>query len=421
MLKNLGIKDWMKEKLIENDLNYQNVKELYFTNFKTDIPESKMNQNTFNKDLNKVYNNLIKEDREILAENVNLAKRLQKQVDLNRIKGKSFREYARIENAVKEYSKEIVNVLKKHDLSKITIKHEINNSNCGGCVQLSDLHLNELVNIIGNTYDFQVAAKRLKLFAIQIKRYFIPLNIKSVLLCFTGDMMNSDRRLDELLNQSVNRADASMLSFFLLKQFILELNENFNITIASVSGNESRMNDEIGFTDAICRDNYDFTLENMIRIQFDNCPGISFIDGGAKEKIVSVAGQNILILHGEGLKKDTQRTIEQKVGVYALKGIIIHYVLYGHLHAAYLSDFSSRSSSMVGSNAYNEHALNLLGRASQNIFVFYTNGNRDAIKIDLQHTGDIEGYEIIEELKKYNAKSNIKANGDHKTIMEIII
>jgi predicted phosphodiesterase len=423
MLKKIGTMEWMRNKLIENDLNFKLVKEMYLTDFKNDIPDSTISEKNFNKELNRVYNKLIKQDQEVLSENVRLAKQYQKAVDLNRIKNKGFREFARIENSLEEYSKEIVSILKKHDLSKFTIKHDqVDKSNAGGCVQLSDLHFNELVDILGNKYDFNVAAQRLKLFANKIKLHFSSLNIKSILLCFTGDLLNSNRRLDELLNQSTNRADSTMLAFFLLKQFILDLNEKFNITIASVSGNESRIEQEHGFTDIIARDNFDFVLENLLKVQFMDCPGISFIDGGAKEKVISIAGQNILILHGEGLSgNNTQKVIQQKMAIYNTKGIIIHYIIYGHFHSANISDYSSRSSSMVGSNSYNEYSLNLAGRASQNIYIFYTNGNRDVIKIDLQNTEDIEGYDIINELVAYNAKSANKANSNHKTIMEIII
>ena len=53
-------------------------------------------------------------DREILKENVSLAKSNQRLQDKNRIKNKAFREDARIENAVTEYNKELIKVLKQN-------------------------------------------------------------------------------------------------------------------------------------------------------------------------------------------------------------------------------------------------------------------------------------------------------------------
>ena len=51
-------------------------------------------------------------DKDIVRYNVKLSKQKQKIQDLNRIQNKSFREHARIENALVEYNKEIIKLLK---------------------------------------------------------------------------------------------------------------------------------------------------------------------------------------------------------------------------------------------------------------------------------------------------------------------
>jgi len=342
-------------------------------------------------------------DEELIESNVKYKMQTQKYMDTNRIERKSFREHVRIVNSLEDFTKNLKEALEK--LNPVTIKHEDINNNCFGIVHISDCHFNELINIVGNKYDFNVAAKRLKLLSIKTKNYFSSLNIKNILIARTGDDINSDRRLDELLNMSTNRANACMLAFYLYEQFILDLNQDFNITIATVSGNESRIKDEHGFSDLIATDNYDFTIENMLRIAFRNCDGIKFIDGDAKEKVVKINNNNILLLHGEGLTKDTEKSIQQKIGQYSVEEKIdIDYVLLGHLHSTRIGDFYSRCSSLCGSNDYSKKQLNLSGRASQNLIIL--NGKSiDAIKVDLQNTGDVKGYDIIEVLKSYNAKS----------------
>ena len=57
-----------------------------------------------------------KADMELIEENVRLAKQKQKAQDKNRIETKSFREYARIENALEEYTKALVTQLKEKGL-----------------------------------------------------------------------------------------------------------------------------------------------------------------------------------------------------------------------------------------------------------------------------------------------------------------
>ena len=136
--------------------------------------------------------------------------------------------------------------------------------------------------------------------------------------------------------------------------------------------------------------------------------------------VVNVAGQNLLMLHGHGaLKGGIEKAINQIIGRYSVKGINIDFVIFGHVHSARVGDNYGRSSSMVGANDYSEKALNLIGRASQNCYVFYNNGNRDGIKIDLQNV-NCEGYIIDKELEAYNAKSAHKTNKS-ETIIKIVV
>jgi UDP-2,3-diacylglucosamine pyrophosphatase LpxH len=126
------------------------------------------------------------------------------------------------------------------------------------------------------------------------------------------------------------------------------------------------------------------------------------------------------MLHGHGsLRGKLDSSVNQIAGRYSLKGIKIDYVIFGHVHSARVGDNFGRSSSMVGANDYSEKALNLNGRASQNCYIFYNDGNRDGIKVDLQNVKD-KGYNIKESLEAYNAKS-AKKRHKTKTIFEVVV
>ena len=126
------------------------------------------------------------------------------------------------------------------------------------------------------------------------------------------------------------------------------------------------------------------------------------------------------MLHGHGsLKGKLDTTVNQIAGRYSLKGIKIDYVIFGHIHSARVGDNFGRSSSMVGANDYSEKALNLNGRASQNCYIFYSNGNRDGIKVDLQNVQE-DGYNIDKSLEAYNAKSSEKRR-KKTTIFEVVV
>ena len=232
-------------------------------------------------------------DKEIVESNVKLSKQAQKLRDLNRIQNKSFREYARIENALEGYNKEIIKLLKTES-TNLKVKKYKEDTEAAILVHLTDTHFNELVELRNNKYDFNIASKRLQKFCVQIKKYAKLFKIKNILVGITGDLMNSDRRLDELTSMSTNRAKATFLSVSLIKTFLLELNKIANITVACVTGNESRVKQELGWVDIVASDNYDFTIFEMLRHLL---PDMKFLTGNALEIIVNIGNQNVLLIH----------------------------------------------------------------------------------------------------------------------------
>ena len=110
-------------------------------------------------------------DHDIVRENVRLSKQKQKAQDKNRIFNKSFREHARIENAVEEYSKELITLFENNDLHKTLNKFKVNNK-AVGVIQFSDVHFNELVELENNRYDFKVASSRVRYFVNKARMYF---------------------------------------------------------------------------------------------------------------------------------------------------------------------------------------------------------------------------------------------------------
>jgi len=353
-------------------------------------------------------------DKEVIEENLKLAKRSQKQADLNRIKNKSFREHTRLENALVEYNKALIDILKTESL-KTTIKHHESKGKQAIIVQIADTHFNELVNLKKNKYDFEVASKRLQKFAHHIKEYASFYNVNEIFIAITGDLLNSDRRLDEKLALSTNRAKATFLGVHLLKHFILDLNSIANVSVGCVSGNESRAY-ELGWVDMVATDNYDFTIFEILRMLL---PDINFITSGGLELVVEVNGHNVLLIHGHQLGNMQNDKIAKVISKYARNGIILDFMMCGHLHETKITDMFARSSSLVGANAYSENALLLSSRAAQNIYIMKDNERHD-IRIDLQHTKGFKGYAINKELSAYNAKSLDKTH-KKQTVFKIVI
>lgn len=362
-------------------------------------------------------------DKEIVSENVRLSKKVQKAQDNNRIQNKSFREYARVENAVEEYARAILETNRKFgkDLNKINIKPCKTSKGGTGVIQITDTHGNELIDLPHNKYDFNILSKRLKKHITESLNYFKYRGVSKVLIAFTGDLLNSDRRLDELLNASTNRSKAAVMMVHLFKQAILEVASLYPVSIVSVLGNESRVNKEMTFSNEALSDNYDFTIIAQLEqiFAFSNVQNVKFLGHDKLKEVVDFGKQKWLISHNINGTVDNQVKTQSEIGMYSLMGHNIDFSIGGHIHATRITDFSARSASMAGSNTYNENALGLIGRASHNCYV--VDGTERYIQVnDLQNVSEVKGYEIVKALEAYNAKSNSKLKIE-KTIMSIVI
>jgi len=347
-------------------------------------------------------------DIEVVIEAVKQAKRAQQFMDKNRIQNKTFREYARVENALTDLNSELVSLLREYGLTTYTQSHKQTASATEpvAIFHFTDPHFNELVDLPFNKYDFKEASKRCQKLVQSAKKYFSNAGVKRVVFAMTGDMLNSDRRSDEILNMATNRSKAMILAIEIIRNMILDLNELFNVSILCVSGNESRVKDEWGWSDIVVTDNYDYSIYSVLELLFENSKGIEFIGGDSAEIVVNIKGNNFLFVHGNGMGKNLETAVQQTKGRYAGRGIEIAYIISGHLHSARIGDNYARGSSLVGANDYSEKGLNLSGRASQNLHVIYgKNCDMDGIRVDVQNTGGFVGYDIDIKLEAYNAKS----------------
>ena len=406
--KYLQYKDEILE-LFDNGQNYIEISSYLIETYQLDVSIDYLR-----KQIKEVVHYLIA-DKDIVEYNIRLAKQKQKFQDLNRIERKAFREGSRQENALIEYNTEIIKLLKRESL-KTKLSKKKHSTESVIVVQLADLHLNELVEIESNKYDFNIASKRLQKYAYKVKEYVKFHKANKVLIAITGDLINSDRRLDEKLSMATNRAKATFLGVHLLKHFILDINEIAEVQVCCVTGNESRVTEFCGWVDMVSSDNYDFTIFEMLRLLL---PDISFLRGDALELVVEINGKNMLVIHGHQLSKMDASVVGKVISKYSAKGVIIDFIICGHLHETMIRDNIARSASLVGSNAYSENALNLSGTAAQNIYCFTDDGRHD-IRIDLQETEEWEGYNIKKELFAYNAKSLQKTH-KKETIFKIII
>jgi len=345
-------------------------------------------------------------------------KALQRKTDENNVLKKTFREYGRVENALTALNEALNEQLTNQTFKPITYEHP-DKKGTVLIVQVTDMHFNELVEMPDNEYGFVVGAKRLQKYAHTVRKMAELYDCSNIIVALTGDVINSDRRLDEKLHMATNRTKASIIATQILYHFLQDINRVANLKVVSVSGNESRINEEWGMSEMTMSDNYDYLVVNMLKMLFKDSKGITFIEGDPVEQVINVSNSNVLITHGSGIKEG-QGAMQQVFGKYAAKGILLDYAIFGHIHFTNITDIYSRSGSLIGNNVYSDRSLNLITKASQVIHVIETDGTINSLKVGLQYASDYKGYDIKDDLTAYNVK--LADNTKQKTtIVQVVI
>jgi predicted phosphodiesterase len=357
----------------------------------------------------------VEHDRELLQFNVRLAKCRQALADTNRIERKAFREHARVENAVSAYTRELCSLLDERGFTRgVGLPHIPTGGESVLIVQLSDLHFNERVELPSNRYDFTVAAQRLAKLAQRVKQLGTSYGARKVVVACLGDFLNSDRRLDELLSNATNRSKATLLAVDILRAFLLDLRQQFELEVYGITGNESRVGKELGWSDALATDSYDLMIYEILKRGFDGADGIRCCGFRANELLFEVLGRTFLCLHGHQIGANTQKSVQEIAGKYAAQGITVDYTLFGHLHASAIGDYHARNASLVGSNAYSEAGLNFCSKAAQNVHIVSgvkdgsASGAIDGVKVDLQDVSGIDPYPFAADWESYCSKRERK-------------
>lgn len=351
----------------------------------------------------------VDEDGELLQYNDQLQRKVQRFSDTNRIERKAFRNNSRLSNALERLNEEFIDLLKQHGFSMPKEMPIVSSGDGYGVIHLADLHANELINLSINRYDFDILSKRLHKLAVNAKRMFNSYDVSTVLIAITGDVINSDRRLDEILSMATNRTKAQFLVVDLLKSFIIDIAHDYNVFITAVTGNESRVGKDYGTLELTATDNYDYSVFHILKVLFEamEYKNVAFIGNCGQEEVVAIGGKTILVLHGyESIfNNNVEKAVIQLIGKYADRGIKIDFVIFGHLHCTRISDIFARSSSICGANAYSENGLHLVSRAAQNIHIITGTGDIHSVKVDIQNTQGYNGYPFDKALEAYNPRA----------------
>ena len=416
--------DWIRDKLVSNNLDKQKLYDLY-ERF-NDETNSIWSLDSYKRCIRKVYDSLNSFDDDQNINNdldkeslLRLSSQKQKLLDTNNVIRKENRETYRLYNYLESLYSEYVSIMKDVVLPEIKIKEHKGIEEKIGIIQLSDLHMNSFIieeDSFGNSFDFNIASKRLKKFISESCKIFDIYSVNTVYILITGDLISSSRLITQKLSQITSLSKASLLTTFIIQQIILELAKKYEVYFTGVVGNESRIPEDMDSSSILNSENFDYLIYNNLQLIFnDKTKNIHFIkpSNNIQNVVTLKNGFNALLLHGHTFKSSStvEKNVASVLSNYVYKGIPIHGIFYGHYHSASISDIVSRSGSLCGANSYSAYDLMYLSRASQNCYIVDKDLSYNAIKIDLQNVDNIEGYQIVEALESYDIDaSKIKPN-----------
>jgi predicted phosphodiesterase len=336
-------------------------------------------------------------DEEVLFSNVVLAKRNQFLSDILTRERRTFREFARAENRVGEYLTYLTELLEQGNFTEHPpVQRTDVDEEAVLLVQLSDLHFIETISQPENKFNFKVASQRLAKLASRIKNVVIGYKVSKVVVACLGDIINSDRRQEEAYTNQETRAKGTLIAADILQGFINDISTHAPVEVYGITGNEGRIDKDVTWDDRTATNNFDFMVYHILRVGFRNHSRISFKGFRSHELLLEILDRTILCIHGHQVGTNTQKAVQEIIGKHASNGVIVNFVLMGHIHATYLGDYHSRNSSLSGGNGYSGNGLNFASKAAQMLHLI-TPGSLDSIKVDLQDISNVEPYKVDQE------------------------
>lgn len=309
-------------------------------------------------------NEPLTEDKEVLNAQVQLERKNQRLQDTNRIERKVFRESAREFNASEDLFKAVLEKIGEVEDKDPTTIPIATTPERVGVIQLSDLHFGEVIDLPKNKFNLEIAKNRVMRHFWLSKELFNSLNIKNVKVLLTGDILNSDRRIDERLTNAASRAESLIHAFNSIKSCLVDLSNEFNILeVVSVIGNESRIDFDLSSIDKTAVNNFDYILHEMLRASLPNVLFSEFTTNNTLERVVDIGEVKVLASHGVyNAKKPEDAVIRAKLDFDC------DYFLCGHVHSCLITSKFRRSGGLPASNSYSYHQLGILEHiSSQNV------------------------------------------------------
>lgn len=255
-------------------------------------------------------------------------------------------------------------------------------------VLLSDWHIGATVkNVMGNNYNFSIAKKRVAKFIARIKEIAKQEGITQLDIVCLGDMTEhvSMRKVNQAHEAEFPLAVQIVKAYELIRDLIVNLSEDFNVTYRGISGNHDRMNGDKG--DNIDGDSTIYVINYMVKL---------FVEKAKASRIEYVEVDNINYstsfyvndYHMKFVHGDNESGVKKLASHADIDNTSYNVLAMGHLHHHAVKEVGQNKyeiyvGSLQGANNYAMKGK-FLSNASQGIIVVNQYGEIDIKRIDLQ-------------------------------------
>lgn len=254
-------------------------------------------------------------------------------------------------------------------------------------VTLSDLHIGAVINdVMGNSYNYEIAKKRMKLFFDKVTEQATMLNITDIDVVLLGDATEHvQMRKTQSFDAEFPLAVQIVKAYEIIRDFVVNLTRSFNVTYRGISGNHDRM--EGKKEDNIDGDSTIYVINYMMK---------EFAERENSDRLVYVEADNILystVIEANNVKiKFVHGDNEGGKSILAkhehMDGEIYNAIVMGHLHHFAVTEvgdnkFEIYMGTLQGTNNYAKKCK-FNSSAGQGIIIIHEDGEIEPKNIRLQ-------------------------------------
>lgn len=256
-------------------------------------------------------------------------------------------------------------------------------------VLVSDLHVGAVVvNVLGNSYDFTIAKKRMKKYINEIIRIAQSEGVNQIDIVSLGDLTeNVHMRKSQGFDTEFNYSQQIVKAYQLLRDFIVNLSQFFLVTYQGISGNHDRIagnkDDNLDGDSSVVVINEmikEFIVNaNATRIKYNEADNINY------STWLEINGAKLKFVHGDNEKGNKKLAIHSDQDNEHYNVLVM-----GHLHhydvkEVGINKYELHVGSLEGANNYGRKGK-FTSSASQGLIIIGENGEIDIRRIDLQIT-----------------------------------